>query len=149
MKGKQTWILLADGSHAKTFLNDGVGKGLKSVAAGTFEHSDLPTREINSDKPGVSFASAGEGRHRMQPTTDPNRQAKLAFAKQLAVFLEQSLDKKKFDRLVLVAPPRMLGDLRLAMPAKVRTLVYRELDKDLMQIPEQELRIHLDELLAL
>lgn len=149
MRSKQTWILLADSSHARIYLNDGVGKGLEPVADGTFDEPILPTREISADKPGVSFSSAGEGRRSMQPATDPNRQAKLTFAKRLTVFLEQANNNREFDRLILVAPPRMLGDLRSAMSARIAGLVYGELNKDLTHISEQELPGHLTGLLAL
>lgn len=149
MRGKQTWILVADSSHARIYLNDGVGKGLESVADGTFDEPVLPTRDINADKPGVSFSSKGEGRRSMQPATDPNRQAKLAFAKRLTVFLEQAYNSQKFDRLIVVAPPGMLGDLRSAMSARIAGLVYGELNKDLTHINEQELPGHLTDLLAL
>lgn len=149
MKGKRTWILLADSSHARVFLNEGVGQGVSPIAEGTFDAPVLPTREINADKPGVSFDSVGEGRHRMQPTTDPNRQVKLAFAKRLVSFLEQANNKQKYDRLILIAPPRMLGDLRSALPAKIGNLVYGKLDKDLMHISERDLPDHLAGMLAL
>lgn len=149
MKGKRTWILVADSSHARIYLNGGVGKSLEPVAEGTFDEPALPTRDINADKSGISFASAGEGRHRMQPSTDPNRQAKLGFAKRLTLFLEQAYNGQKFDRLIVVAPPGMLGDLRSAMSARIAALVYGELNKDLTHISEQELPAHLTDLLAL
>lgn len=149
MKSKQTWVLLADGSHARIYLNDGVGKGLTPVPDGTFDEPVLPTREINADKSGLSFGSAGPGRRRMQPRTDPNRQAKFNFARQLVTFLEDGHNKNRFDRLILVASPKALGDLRALLPIPVRNLVYGELAKDLMYLEERELPVHLDDLLAL
>lgn len=149
MKNKQTWILLADGAHARIYLNDGVGKGIKPVPGAVFDETILPTREINADKPGMSFGSVGQGRRRKQPKTDPNRQAKFNFAKQLAAFLEQEHNNNRFDRLILVASPGTLGDLRAVLPPSIRHIVYGELDKDLMHIKEQELPDHLNAMLAL
>ena len=49
--------------------------------------------------------------------------------------LDKRLSEKAYDRLVIVAPPKALGDLRAALSAHVRPLIYAELDKDLVKIP--------------
>jgi protein required for attachment to host cells len=50
-------------------------------------------------------------------------------------------------RIVLVAPPRALGDLREACSAEVRALVTNEVAKDLTKLPVHDLVGRLDELL--
>ena len=149
MKSRRTWVLLADGSHARIYENDGVGKGITPLPDGTFDEPVLSTREINADKPGLSFGSTGISRRRMQPRTDPHRQAKFEFARQLASFLEHGHNDNRFDRLVLVAPPKALGDLRELLPVPVRNLVCGELAKDLLPLDERDLPDHLNDLLAL
>lgn len=149
MKNRQTWVLLADGAHARLYLNEGDGEALVPVPGGTFDQPALPTREINAGKPGLSFASAGPGRRRMQPGTDPHRQAKFNFAKELVAFLDEGHKRNRFDRLILVASPKALGDLRALLPIPVRNLVSGELDKDLLYLDERELPDHLVDLLAL
>jgi protein required for attachment to host cells len=148
MKNKRTWILIADGSHARTFLNTGVGKGLTAVPDGDFEGSNMPNREINADKPGMTFNSVGDGRRRKQPSTDPHRQAKYNFARELTAFLEHGYKQNRFDRLILVAPPAMLGDLRTIISGPVRQLLIGELAKDLVHLNERELPSHLADLLS-
>jgi protein required for attachment to host cells len=40
---------------------------------------------------------------------------------------------RKFDKLVLVAPPRMLGLLRQSLPTQSQSLLAAEIPKDLAQ----------------
>lgn len=149
MKSSKTWIVLADGAHARVYENTGVGKGLKPISDGTFDEPVLPNRDIGADKPGRSHDRVGGGRHSLQAKTDPHSQSKVDFAKRLATFLDKACNDGRFDRLILVAPPEMLGDLRAAISKPVRQLVYGELAKDLVHLNEQELPAHLTDLLAL
>lgn len=84
----------------------------------------------------------------MEPTSDAHRLAKQAFAKEVAGFLERQAQKKKFDRLIILAPPQALGDLRVALSDPVRALVTAELAKDLTPLPNEDLAKHLSDVLA-
>ncbi|MDN3721966.1 host attachment protein [Roseibium salinum] len=44
-----------------------------------------------------------------------------------------------FDRLVIIAEPRMLGLLRDALPAPLKSVVNAEIAKDLSNLPAAEL----------
>jgi protein required for attachment to host cells len=148
MKPTTTWILIADGARARIFANHGPGKGIEVVEGATFDADHRPDREIMSDKPGRSFESVGETRHAIQPHHDPHRELKRAFSERLAAMLEEKLAAKAYDRVVLVAPPVTLGDLRAALSEHVRAAVYAELDKDLTKTPMAELPQHLGAVLA-
>ncbi len=143
-----TWVLIADGSRARLFVNEGVGKGLKPALNQEFIGTNLPGREISSDRPGRSFDSAGVGRHAMEPPTDPRRYEAQAFSRGIAEILEAARKQGSFDRLVVVAPPKALGDLRAEFSGKLRDLVTAELNKDLTKIPVHELADHLGEVMA-
>lgn len=149
MKSKQTWILLADGAHARVYENTGVGKGLNLVSDGTFDEPVLPNRDMSTDKPGRSHDRVGMGRHSLQAKTDLHSQSKIDFAKLLATFLDKARADHRFERLILIAPPEMLGDLRAAIPESIRQLVDGELAKDLVLLNERELPAHLTGLLVL
>jgi protein required for attachment to host cells len=140
----RTWILIADGARARVLAQE------KDFAAlvPAFEQEELTgstaqSREIASDRPGRSFDSAGQGRHAMEPPTDPQRYAKFAFARELATRLEEAAHGGRFARLVLVAAPKTLGDLRELLPAAVKAKVVAEIDKDLTKVPRPELAKHL------
>ena len=88
-------------------------------------------------------------RHAIEPRTDPHRELKRTFAHELADMLDQRLTEKAYDRLVIVAPPKALGDLRAALSAHVKPLVYAELNKDLVKTPTAELPSHLGAVMPL
>jgi len=49
--------------------------------------------------------------------------------------------------MVVVAPPRFLGELRSFLPPQLQGLVAAEIAKDLTKSPPHELQRHLTELL--
>lgn len=147
MKPTITWILIADGARARIFVNRGSGMGVVALEGAEFSGDHRPDREILTDKPGRTFESVGIMRHAIEPHHDPHRELKRSFAESLADMLDEKLAKKEFDRIVLVAPPVTLGDLRAALSAPVRTAVYAELDKDLTKTPAAELPKHLGEVM--
>ena len=57
----------------------------------------------------------------MEPPTDPQRYAKYEFARELAERLEEAVHAHRFERLVLVAAPKTLGDLRELLPDPVKS----------------------------
>lgn len=148
MKPTTTWILIADGAHARLFANRGPGKGIEAVQGGVIEGDHRSDSELVRGSLGRTFESAGDMRHAIAPRTDPHRELKRDFAGQLADMLDQRLAEKAYDRLVLVAPPKALGDLRAALSEQVKPYVYAELDKDLVKTPTAELPQHLGAVLA-
>jgi protein required for attachment to host cells len=71
------------------------------------------------------------------------------FAEQLAGQLQGCVEKKEFDRLVIVAPPAMLGDLRKYLTNEVAVKIVAEVDKDLAKIPNDEISSHLANVVTL
>lgn len=149
MKPIITWVLVADGARAKVYHNDGPGKGLAEVPGTEFADAHPATRDINADRPGRTFDRGGEGRHAKEPPSDPHREAKRKFAKQVADLLQDGLNRGAYDRLVLVAPPKALGDLRRQVGKGVQAKVSGELAKDLTHLSVHELPEHIGAVLAL
>jgi protein required for attachment to host cells len=146
VKHPLTWILIADGSRARLFVAEPRATSLKPAFQHEFIGTNLPSREIGSDQPGRAFDSAGAGRHAMEPPTDPHRYEKMSFARDVANILDDARKRREFSRLVVVAPPQALGDLRSAFSDPLRKLVVAELAKDLTKIPVHELSSHLAEI---
>jgi protein required for attachment to host cells len=148
MKPKRTWVLIADGGHAKVFQNEEPGSDLEPVHGMVFSADLPPNRDILTDRPGRNFESHGRGRHAMENRSDPHRGLKREFAKRLGGILETNLADKRFDRLVLVAPPPTLGDLRDVLPKSVLAKVTAELAQDLVKTPHSDLPSHLKDVLG-
>lgn len=148
MKPVKTWILLADGTRARIVCNTGPGKGLQEVAGMEFEGDNFRSGDVLADRPGRTFDSAGSNRHAMEPHSDPQREAKRSFAADMVAELQRQLQAQSFDRLVLVAAPATLGDIRKILPKPLLAVVYGEISKNLVQVPNDELGGHLSKVLA-
>lgn len=128
MKKPVTWILIADGSRAKIFQAAGKAKiQMKSELSSPH----LANRDLVSDRPGRAFDSTGQGRHAMQPPSDPHEKAESDFLRSVAKQLEESRQKKQFYKLVVVAAPRALGTLRGIFPGQLTSAVTQEIAHDL------------------
>lgn len=145
MNTPKTWILIADGGHARVLETLGIGNPL-IAADGWPIHKDLPpNRDIESDRPARTQESVGAARHAV-PAGDPHRELKRSFAHDIADRLEASLAANAFGRLIVVAPPTTLGDLRQALSNAVAATVAAEVAKDLVKVPNPEVRSHLTDL---
>jgi protein required for attachment to host cells len=112
-----------------------------------FHGDHEPTHELVSDREGRSHSSVGPGRSAIEAQSDPHRELKRKFAHQLAEELAQGLQRKAYDRLIVVAAPSTLGDLRTALAPAVRAKVTGEVAKDLTKTPDAEVAGHLKDVL--
>lgn len=147
IKHKKTWIVIADGARARIFLNEGPGKGLVPALDYDLLGDTRKSHEIGSDRPGVSFSSAGPGRHAMAPSTDPQQHAQHEFIRHVAQAIKEGMNTHAFEQLILVAPPKALGDLRAMLDHNAAKLVKSELHKDLTHLNPHQLAGHLQEVI--
>jgi protein required for attachment to host cells len=144
-----TWVLVADGVHGAIYANRGPGQGLEELAVHKFIGDKHPTREINADRPGRTFNSMGEQRHAKEPHTDAHRHAQQVLAHEIAKYLDHAVGRGEYDRLVVAAPPRTLGDLRAEFSARVQAKLAGELNKDLTHFPAINLPEHFEAIVRL
>lgn len=138
MAAKTTWVLVSDGARARFFISDGrtLAPALgHDLAAAT----RIPAREAESDRPGRGFDGAGQGRHAMDSHTDWKTHEKTGLARAVADRLRQAAERQEFHRLVVVASPEMLGDLRDCFDKVVTQRVVAEIAKDLSHLDERDL----------
>jgi protein required for attachment to host cells len=147
MKPIITWIVIADGARARVMSNAGPGKGLEALDGMVFAGDHASSSEIMADKPGRSFDSVGNARHAMERTTDPHEALKMQFARQVCDALDRRADE--YNRLVLVAPPEMLGLMRKTLKGALAEKVTGEMQKDLTHIPNGDLPGHLADVMVL
>ncbi|MEZ5851204.1 MAG: host attachment protein [Hyphomicrobiaceae bacterium] len=146
MKKARTWVLIADAGRARILEHVAGSPGLAAVDGQVFEADHAATRDLVTDQPGRSFSSASPRRSSMEAPTDPHRELKTRFAHHLAGVLADAQARDAFDRLVVIAPPVMLGDLREAMAKAVAERVVGELHKDLTKVPNDEVMSHLGDI---
>ena len=149
MKKTTTLIVIANGTRAKFFANEGPGKGLLARPELSMDEKLLHARDIQADKPGRTFDSKGGNRHAMEYSSDPQDTEKSLFAKKIAERLESTFYDLKFDRTIIAASPHILANLRKFISPTLHSKIYAEIDKDLTKIPEPELTSHFTDVLAL
>lgn len=143
MRRDRTWIVVADSAHVATIETTAGDPELHPVEEMHFAAELPPTHELVRDRVGRSFESVGGARHAKDGWTDAHRELKRRFAKRVSTALSTRLAKGRFDHLILIAPPVMLGDLRAAFPKTVRERIRAELPQDLVKMPARKLRMHL------
>ena len=143
MNQLRTWVLIADGARARVLENSGPGHSWVSIERLVFHADHSATHELVSDRAGRSFSSSGAGRSAIESRSDPHRELKAKFARHLADILASELAQGSYHRLIVVAAPVTLGDLREAVSAQVRATIVDEIAHDLTKIPDSEVAAHL------
>ncbi len=139
MTRKTTWILVADGGRARILKQSAPGGALHGAPDDAFEHEVVPAHEMGSERPGRVNERAGAGHHAIEPRVDWRREGKQQFAQKLAQLLETAAERNEFDRLILVAPPRVIGDLRASLGRHAKAKIAAEFEKDLTALNPQEI----------
>jgi protein required for attachment to host cells len=148
MKQTRTWILVADGGRARILETTGKRRGMHVVTGSESHFENPPSRELGRDAPGRVYESYGSVRHAVEPRHDPHSALEALFASQLAAMLADYSARESFDRLVVVAPATMLGNLRKMIKPQVREKIVAEIDKDLTQVPTNEIASHVEHVIG-
>lgn len=123
-------ILVADGQRYAFLRNEGTIAEPRLVLEDQREQPSPPTHDQGTDEPGSTFASVGARRSSMEQT-DFHRLDKEQFAGETAALLNRRAADGDFDRLVVVAPPQTLAELRRRYDKAVTGRLVAEVDKDL------------------
>ncbi len=146
---KRTLIVVADGARARFFEPRHEARTLVPAAQADMvaPESRMQNQEIVADKPGRGSGSADASTHRhaFEPPHDPHKLEKHQFTAELARALDGLCGQ--YDRLVVVAPPRSLGELDSLMSPQVKKLVSHQIPKDLTGVSPPDLWRALDKVL--
>src|SRR5262245_9365996 len=131
-------VLVGDGQKALFLRNKGNPQRVSLVVEHMLERDNPPTRKQGSDRPGRANASVGFARSAMEEA-DWHHIAKERFAAELSEALYRSAHANHFDWLVIIAPPKILGDLRKALHPEVVARIAAEIPKELTSHPIAEI----------
>jgi protein required for attachment to host cells len=147
MKPVLTMVLVASERDARLFVNAGVGAGLAERAqllAEAYEDAD----QGFDDAPGVMMGGPGGARHGLPARESAREARRAAFAAHVVEALERAVRDEACTRLVVSAPPKMLGHLRATLPPLLAGMVVADMPKDLARIPARDLPRHFAEVAA-
>jgi protein required for attachment to host cells len=140
------WIIVADNSRARLFTTESSSSPLQELEDLTHTESRMHDREITQDLPGRHSGTGGTG-HPYNQATDPKEYEAVQFAHQIIGYLEDACNANRFDRLMIIAEPSMLGLLRKEMPERIKKYIAFELDKNITTLSAADIRSHLPEYL--
>jgi protein required for attachment to host cells len=133
-----TLVLVADGRKSLFLRNEGDAEHLNLVVEDQHGHVDLADHELKAGAPGRSFASVGSRRSAIEET-DYHQMEEDRFAADTAALLSKRAHANGFEQLIIIAPPRTLGELRRHYDKAVESRIVAEVDKDLVNHPIDKL----------
>lgn len=134
-------VVVADERRATFFDLTRPSSGLREAGVVENPSGRLKDTDLETDRPGRRFGGAqgvSHGQGQIQGHhhgVDGERSTLLhdltLFAKEVGRRIEADRVGHKFDKLVIVAPPKMLGLLRQSIPAPAQSMLAGEVPKDL------------------
>jgi protein required for attachment to host cells len=133
-----TVVVVADGKKMLFFRNEGDAEYPKLEVERKRETEDAKDRDQKTDAPGRIFNSGGAGRSAYQEV-DFHQMEEDRFAAETAEMLRMRALRNEFESLIIVAPPRTLGELRKHYHKEVEKRLTGEVAKDLTGHPVAEI----------
>jgi protein required for attachment to host cells len=128
------WVVVADGEKALFLKNEGDAKFPDFQVVQEMEQENRATREQGVERPGRY--SDGPSAHKSAfQETDWHRLNKERFADDIAERLYKQAHAGAYDRLVIVAPPQVLGEMRRKLHKEVVGKLVAEIPKTLTNQP--------------
>lgn len=140
-----TLVVVADGRKMLLLRNEGNAERLNLQVERKELHESPRDHDQKSDLAGRTSstqpASDGRGRMQLSPSgssmeeTDYHLLEEQKFAAEVARILERGALAQAFDRILVAAPARTLGELREHYHKEVAARLIGEIDKDLTNHP--------------
>ncbi|MEG8041751.1 host attachment family protein [Sphingomonas sp. LR59] len=127
-------VLVADGRKMLFLRNEGDNTDFNLVVEKAQEHVNPATRDQATDAAGRASSPRGGVQSSVEPT-DFHHLEEDRFATEAADFLKIRALKNDYESLIVVAPPKTLGELRKHYHKEVSSRLTGELDKDLTGHP--------------
>ena len=131
-------ILVGDGRKALFLRNHGAQTHVELAVERVFKQDDPPTRDQGTDRPGRNRGGDGVSRSAFEET-DWHQLAEDRFATEIGKTLNRLAHENRFNHLILVAPPKVLGVVRTHLDKETSSRVVAEVHKDLTSQPIAEI----------
>ncbi|MEQ8404016.1 MAG: host attachment family protein [Oceanicaulis sp.] len=154
-----TWVAVFDGGKALVFENKGFDDAVNLELLARFDNDNPPDREQTTDKPG-RFQDAGSGskgqgvdegaahgRSGVQQT-DRHELEKTRFTDRLMERLASDAEHQRFDKLVLIAADKTLGEAREQYTDRLEKRLIIEEPKDVVNEPAGDIEKRVQKLLT-
>jgi protein required for attachment to host cells len=129
------WVLVGDGRRALFFQNHGDADLLDLRVLETRIDDNPSTREQGADAPGRAFSSASAYGRSSYENADWHVLEEERFARAMAERINAAAESGELKEIVIVAPPKTLGEIRKDLSVKAQGKVAGEIHKDLTKHP--------------
>ena len=133
-----SFVVVADGAKMLFFRNEGDAEFPKLEVERKREQEDRPDRDWKTDEPGRAFSSVSSGRSAYEET-DFHQLEEDRVAAETAERLRKRALQNDFESLIIIAPPKTLGELRKHYHKEVEKRLTGEIAKDLTGHPVGEI----------
>lgn len=131
-------VLVVDGRKFLLFKNEG-SVGTPKLSTITYREQDsAATHDQGRDKPGTMHQSVGSARSGYEQT-DFHQQDEDHLAAAAADMLKREVLAGRIEALIVLAPPRTLGELRKHYHGEVEKRMLGEIAKDVAGRPTDEI----------
>ena len=128
-------IVIADARTLRIFESAGSTRTLEEIAVFRNVAAGRHERDLVSDRPGRVVNSAARTPQSYEPRTRARLHSMQAWLRDLRPSLRELLRSRRSEGVVLVAAPRMLGELQRQLPPDIRKQVAGALPLDLARQP--------------
>lgn len=132
------WVVVCDGRKALILVNAGDEVFPNLQTTEIRDHTDAPTSQLGTDRPGRVYSSFSKARSGVEQT-DWHDEAERSFLHSLAKRLDHAIGGNETKSIILVAPPRALGMLREAFSAPSRRAIRHEVAHDFVKLSTGEI----------
>ncbi|MBV7256073.1 host attachment protein [Pacificimonas sp. WHA3] len=134
----KTEICVVDGEKLLLLVNEGDHE-YPDLQVARKETQDNPSDgELSANRPGRQSESTG-ARTYAYDDTDFHQLAEDRFAADAADILYKRAHANKFEKLIVIAPPKTLGEIRKSYHVSVEQKLAGEIDKEATNLPPEDI----------
>lgn len=135
----KNWIIIANKAEAKIFSAERSNHDLKEVKSLINESAKMKEKDLVSDAPGKSQSGfSGSGSRAMDSDNKALKHALDIYSSDIAEYIKKAKDQNVYDELIVVAEPRMLGNLVSELEKK-KLSIFNKVGKELIHMNNAEL----------
>lgn len=123
-------VLVGDGRKALFLRNLGTVSQPRLIVERLMQHADAPTRELGTDRPGRISVGVGGSRSALEET-DWHRVEEERFVHSVTALLSKAAHAESGLQIVVILPPKALGEFRAGMDATLERHVVAQIHGDL------------------
>ena len=136
----KTWVVVAESSRAKIYEieKNESKKSLKELMGFTHSVSRNHKQQLSSNH-------QKESRHSLLTSSLDTHKGheRTEFARSIGEHLNSARNKGEFNKLILMSPPKFLGDLRKNLGTETNKFVISEIDKNLVRHKIKDIEAHI------